>query len=175
MCFLCDQGIKRRKMNKVFILLGGNSGDKKKNLSIAAKHIAVRVGKIEKRSSLYETEAWGMNEQPSFLNQVLRVLTQKNALQVLGLILDIEQKMGRKRIEKWEARIIDIDILFFNEEIIHEEDLIIPHPFIQDRRFTLVPLNEIAPDLMHPLYHKNINELLRVCSDQMGVQKCPPD
>lgn len=158
-------------MNSVYLLLGGNSGDRKKNLLTAVRFIEKNAGKIEKCSSVYETAPWGKTDQPAFLNCVIKILTEKKAEEVLHTILEIEKKMGRKRKEKWSERNIDIDILFFNSEIINEASLIVPHPFIPVRRFTLVPLCEIGGNYSHPVSGKTMNELLAVCTDTLEVKK----
>jgi len=123
------------------------------------------------RSSLYESAAWGKTDQPDFLNQTLLLQTGLTAQNLMRTILDIEEKMGRKRIQQYGPRTIDIDILFFNEEIIDEPSLVIPHPQIQNRRFTLVPMDELAPGLIHPVLHKSIHQLLQECTDPLDVKK----
>ena len=153
------------------MLLGTNEGDREKNLSEAKELIANEGGRIMKRSFVYETEAWGNEDQPLFYNCALLIETKKNARELLDTVLNIEKKMGRVRNAKWEPRIIDIDILFFNEEIINEEGLRIPHPFIAERRFVLVPLNEISANAIHPVHKKKISELLAQCSDPLEVKK----
>ena len=156
-------------MNKVFLITGGNLGDRGENLQQAAGLIFQRIGKIEKNSKIYETEAWGIKDQPAFYNQVLVIKTNLSAQKVLDSILQIEEEMGRKRTFKNAARIIDIDILFFNDDIVNEQNLQIPHPHIGDRRFVLLPLNEVAPQMMHPVFKKTISELLSITGDQLKV------
>jgi len=156
-------------MNKLFLITGGNIGDRKKNLETAAALINRRVGKITKLSKIYETDAWGKRDQPSFYNQVLAIESEFSAREILTAILKIEEEMGRKRTVKNAARIIDIDILFFNDEIVNEQNLVIPHPEIINRRFVLSPLNEIAPQVIHPVFKKTIHQLLLLCKDQLKV------
>jgi 2-amino-4-hydroxy-6-hydroxymethyldihydropteridine diphosphokinase len=156
-------------MNNVYLLIGGNMGDRPKNLSESTSWIEKEVGAIVKKSSIYETAAWGVTEQPSFLNQVLFVSTKLPPEDVLKTILSIEEKMGRKRVEKMGPRTIDIDILFYNNEIISLPNLSIPHPHIANRRFVLEPLAEIAPSFVHPVLQKNVAELLKVCPDTLEV------
>jgi 2-amino-4-hydroxy-6-hydroxymethyldihydropteridine diphosphokinase len=158
-------------MNKVFLLTGSNLGNRKKNLQQASELLEEFCGKIMRQSSLYETAAWGKTEQPNFLNQVCEIETKLNPGQLMHEILKIENLMGRKRNEKYGPRIIDIDILFFNEEIINEPDLKIPHPELQNRKFALIPLAEIAPGLQHPIFKQTISELLAKCLDQLNVNK----
>ncbi|MBI3883264.1 MAG: 2-amino-4-hydroxy-6-hydroxymethyldihydropteridine diphosphokinase [Sphingobacteriales bacterium] len=135
------------------------------------KHIEKEVGEVVRKSGLYQTAAWGKKDQPDFLNQVIIVNTNKLAAEVLQLILSIEEQMGRVRTEKNAPRIIDIDILFFNKEIILQHELIVPHPEIQNRRFVLIPLNELSPNLKHPVLNKSIHYLLGICKDKLNVKR----
>ena len=157
------------KMNKLFLITGGNIGDRKGNLEAAAALIQKQIGKIIRLSAMYETEAWGITNQPAFYNQVLEIDTLLSAPEVLHLILKIEEEMGRKRTIKNAARIIDIDILFFNNEIINEHNLIIPHPEIANRRFVLLPLLELDPTKLHPSLHKTVQELLAETKDKLNA------
>ena len=158
-------------MNTAYLLTGGNIGDKKKNLLQAGSLIEQYCGRIVKTSALYETAAWGNTNQPSFLNQVLEIETELNARQLVRKILKLEKMMGRVRNEKLGPRIIDIDILFFNQEIHDLRFLKIPHPELQKRRFALAPLAEIAPAFTHPVLHKSILQLLDECPDHLNVKK----
>jgi 2-amino-4-hydroxy-6-hydroxymethyldihydropteridine diphosphokinase len=154
-------------MNKIFLITGGNIGDRKKNLETAAGLIEKEIGSIINSSNIYETEAWGITEQAAFYNQIHIVKTEFSAKEVLDKILNIEEKMGRVRTIKNAARIIDIDVLFFNDEIINEPNLTVPHPEIINRRFVLMPLNELSPKMIHPVFQKSINELLQKCTDEL--------
>lgn len=158
-------------MNKTYLLLGSNMGNSKKQLSKAMVLIEKQIGKTIRRSSLYSTAAWGNTNQPDFLNQVIVVQTKLNALQTMQAILTIEKKMGRLRTVKNAPRIIDIDILFFNKEIIDQKELTLPHPQLQNRRFVLVPLNELSPNFKHPVLKKNIHQLFIHCPDKLNVKK----
>jgi 2-amino-4-hydroxy-6-hydroxymethyldihydropteridine diphosphokinase len=158
-------------MNNAYLLIGGNEGDRLKYLQLARDHISQHFGKIVQQSSIYETAAWGKTDQPNFLNQVLLISTLLDAPLLMQNILLAEKKMGRLRSEKYSPRIIDIDILFYNEEIVDLPELKIPHPEIQNRRFVLVPMNEIVPQLIHPVLHKTINTLLKECMDKLDVKK----
>lgn len=158
-------------MNQTYLLIGGNMGNRQENLEVATRRIAANIGEIKQSSAIYETEAWGLEEQPAFLNQVLLVSSTLNAQQVLKQILNIEHDMGRERIQKFGPRIIDIDILFFNRDIIHEPGLNVPHPQLHLRRFTLKPLNDIAPEFRHPELGKTISDLLSTCPDPLTVKK----
>ncbi len=156
-------------MNQVYLITGGNIGDRKKNMEMVATLIQKRVGKIINCSKIYETEAWGNRDQPAFYNQVLVIESKFSAREILTAILKIEEEMGRKRTVKNAARIIDIDILFFNKDIVNEQNLVIPHPEIGNRRFVLSPLNEIAPQMVHPVFKKTIQQLLSESKDQLKV------
>ena len=158
-------------MNKAYLLIGGNMGNREDYLSAARQRIEQNCGKIVQQSSLYQTAAWGFEEQDAFLNQVLLIETNLHALPLLQKLLWIEEEIGRKRDSKYGPRIIDIDILLFNDEVISEEGLIVPHPQMQNRRFVLEPLNEIAANMMHPVLHKNIHQILAECTDKLAVQK----
>ena len=158
-------------MNQTYLLIGGNLGNRFNNLEKARSLIAAVIGKIINASAVYETEAWGIKEQPAFLNQVLIVSTSLDPDQLLSRILSIEHEMGRERTQKFGPRSIDIDILFYNQEIIDQPGLIIPHPQLHLRRFTLEPLNEISPSFIHPLFDKSIAELLQECPDNLVVKK----
>ena len=154
-------------MNIVYILTGGNVGKRLINLGNAQKFLEDEIGKIEKSSSIYETAAWGNNDQPDFYNQAHIIKTKLSPEDIMQKILKIEEKMGRVRTFKNAARIIDIDILFFNEEIINKPGLIIPHAEIANRRFVLEPLNELSPDMIHPRLRKSVKELLSTCKDML--------
>ncbi len=140
-------------------------------LAQARKQIATKIGPITRHSKLYKTAAWGNTHQPDFINQVIVAHSKFDAFAVLKYILEIEHAMGRIRTKKNAPRIIDIDILFFNKEIINTKNLVIPHPAIQERRFVLTPLNELSPGFIHPLLHKSNHELLLKCSDTLNVKK----
>jgi 2-amino-4-hydroxy-6-hydroxymethyldihydropteridine diphosphokinase len=159
------------KMNKVYLLIGGNMGDREGFLSAARIKIAEHCGAVICQSSIYQTAAWGIEEQAPFLNQALEIDTHLNADELLTTILFIERLLGRKRQVKYGPRIIDIDILLFNDEIIKSEGLTVPHPQMQSRRFVLLPLGEIAPNKVHPALQKSILQLLEECPDNLDVHK----
>lgn len=156
-------------MNDIYLLTGGNIGDRFSYLQKAIESIEVSVGKIVKKSAVYETAPWGFTNQQSFLNQVLCITSSLEAKELLDKILEIEIKLGRKRIEKMGPRVTDIDILFYSNQVISQPYLCIPHPRIAERRFVLTPLNEIAPDFIHPVYNKTIKDLLEECPDNLEV------
>lgn len=155
--------------NNVYLLLGSNLGDRLDNLIQAAIQLGEKAGKVVKQSHIYETVAWGVGEQPSYLNQVLQMHTNLFPEGLLQVINQIEASMGRERRTKWESRIIDIDILYYNEIIWQTEQLTIPHPQIANRRFTLVPLAELAPNFVHPVLKITNQELLNSCPDTLTV------
>ena len=158
-------------MSTAHLLIGGNLGNRKENLLKAISLINEQCGTLTRSSSIYETEAWGITDQPSFLNQALEIVTELNARQLMRIILKIEKMMGRVRKEKLGPRIIDIDILLFENEIHDLRFLKIPHPELQNRRFVLVPLAEINSGLQHPVLKKTIAQLLEECPDNLEVKK----
>ena len=158
-------------MNTTYLLTGGNLGNREQNLARARQLIIEQCGTIVAASSLYETAAWGNADQPAFLNQALAVNTLLNAKQLIRRILKIEKQLGRIREEKYGPRIIDIDILLFNNEKHNYHFLKIPHPEMQNRRFALLPLAEITPEILHPVLNKTILQLLTHCPDELSVTK----
>lgn len=138
-------------------------------MQAAALLIKTQIGTVKRTSALYETAPWGGIEQPAFLNQVLEVETALAPEEVLRLALDIEHELGRVRYERWGARHLDIDLLYFDALHMDTARLTVPHPRLHERRFTLVPLVEIAPDFVHPIFHKTNAELLAQCPDQEEV------
>lgn len=159
-------------MNKdIYILLGSNLGDRKSILTKASEKIRQKAGKIIASSALYETAAWGITDQPAFINQVLHIETALSPKELLVVCNDIENELGRVRKVKWGARIIDIDILYYEKVIMDTKVLTIPHPFLQERRFTMEPLSEVAPDFTHPVFRKTNKDLLNECPDKLEVNK----
>jgi 2-amino-4-hydroxy-6-hydroxymethyldihydropteridine diphosphokinase len=159
-------------MKPVFLGIGTNLGEREENLGKAIKLIEEHIGNITEESSVYETEPWGFKSETSFFNMVIKVETNLTPSGLLGRILMIEAMMGRLREgQGYKSRIIDIDILFFGSRIFENKILKIPHPRIQERRFVLVPLSEIAGDLLHPVFKKSIQELLQECKDKSKVLK----
>lgn len=158
-------------MNIAYLITGSNMEDREQSLATARELINKDCGEITKTSSLYETAAWGKTDQPAFLNQALEIHTVLNAKQLIRHILKVEKKMGRIRQEKYGPRLIDIDILFFNDEVHNTSFLKIPHPEMQNRRFVLMPLSEIASGFVHPVLKKTVTELLNDCPDKLDVKK----
>jgi 2-amino-4-hydroxy-6-hydroxymethyldihydropteridine diphosphokinase len=156
--------------NQVFISLGTNLGDRIQNLKKAVHAIESNLGEIIKQSSLHESKPWGKSDQPDFLNQVILVQVDNTPQECLNKLSSIERQLGRKRDEKWGPRIIDLDLLYVNDQIFNTEKLILPHPGIPYRRFVLVPMAEIAPDFIHPYLLKNQKQLLEECMDTLEVK-----
>ncbi|MFZ9045500.1 MAG: 2-amino-4-hydroxy-6-hydroxymethyldihydropteridine diphosphokinase [Cyclobacteriaceae bacterium] len=157
-------------MEGKYLLLGTNLGHKLNNLQKAVNLLAEHHIEIKQSSSIYESEPWGIKEQPNFYNVVLEVQTSLQPKQLLTACLAIEKKMGRKRIVKWGERIIDIDILYFDDVITSKDDLTIPHSGIPIRRFTLQPLVELSPKLLHPELKKSNQQLLEECKDELRCE-----
>jgi len=158
-------------MNEVFILLGGNLKDKSKIFEETRKLIGERIGMVTKQSSVYVTEPWGF-ESELFWNQALIARTNLNPHQILKQTQTIEKMMGRvKKSDQYEARVMDIDLLFYNDLILNTSELTLPHPKIGDRKFVLIPLNEIAPEKCHPVTGLRVQEMLWLCSDQLNVDR----
>ncbi len=162
---------KTNNYNQLILSLGGNQGDIKKTFLSAKNNIAQEIGTIVKESSIYQTQAWGVENQPDFLNQVIVVETKLSPITILEKCLVIEMELGRKRMKRWGERTIDIDLLFFNSEIIQTENLQIPHPKISERNFILHPLAEIIPEFIHPILNKSISQLKIDCTDSLKVFK----
>ena len=142
----------------VYLSLGSNVGDRKANLDSAIEKLG-RVGKVVAVSAYYETEPVEVRQQPWFLNCAVRLETELMPRQLLGRVLDLEQEMGRKRVQPKGPRVIDIDILLFGNSIVEMKGLTIPHPALHERRFVLEPLAEIAPDVRHPVTKRSVREL----------------
>jgi 2-amino-4-hydroxy-6-hydroxymethyldihydropteridine diphosphokinase len=153
------------------LLLGSNSGDRLHNIKKAINGIEDEIGPVTLKSSLYETSPWGFFEQPDFLNCVIITKTSLKPLQLLHTVKKIEIKLGRISAEKWQQRIIDIDILFYDSVVLTTKQLTIPHPLLHERKFTLIPLKEIMPDSVHPVFKKRIAELADNCKDRGMVKK----
>lgn len=158
-------------MNQLYLLLGSNQQQPQKQLLLAQKYITKKLGNIKRKSFVYSTAAWGNTNQPDFLNQVIIAQTKLTAEETMHNILAIEKEMGRVRTKKNAPRVIDIDILFYNKEIIHSKNLVIPHPQLQNRNFVLVPLNQLSPNLKHPALNKTVHQLFKCSPDTLTVKK----
>ncbi|MBA3828513.1 MAG: 2-amino-4-hydroxy-6-hydroxymethyldihydropteridine diphosphokinase [Taibaiella sp.] len=154
-------------MNTAYLLLGGNEGDTTLYLQSAYGLISASCGAIIQYSPVYQTAAWGLQEQPDFLNQVIAIHTTLSPFILLEKIQDIEKELGRQRTIKWGQRTLDIDILLYDDVVIDTPLLTIPHPSTPMRRFTLAPLAAIAPAYVHPVLKKTIQELLDECPDPL--------
>jgi 2-amino-4-hydroxy-6-hydroxymethyldihydropteridine diphosphokinase len=154
---------------KIHLLIGSNMGDRQAYLAQATAEIGQKVGKVTQKSRLYETQAWGLTNQPDFINQALEVETTLSPQETLTTILDIETNMGRTRTEKWAERTIDIDILLFADVIVEEANLQIPHPRLPERNFALVPLMEIAGETEHPILKTTIEDIYMESTDTLDV------
>ncbi len=167
----------------VFLLLGSNRGDREQNLIQACAAIKKRIGNITGISSIYETEPWGFDDNTAFYNQALEVETMLSESELLNVIHGIEKDLGRVRAsascgtecgcsnEAYSSRTIDIDILFYASKILFTGELMIPHPRLHERRFTLIPLHEIAPDFIHPIFRESVTKLLNHCTDKGVVNR----
>jgi 2-amino-4-hydroxy-6-hydroxymethyldihydropteridine diphosphokinase len=159
-------------MKRVFLGIGTNLGNRKNNLESAVEKIGEYIGKVVHCSSVYETEPWGFETRDQFLNMVVEVKTKLEPSGVLGRLLMIESLLGRLREGKsYTSRIIDLDILLYNDQVIEKEALVIPHPRMHERKFVLVPLCEIAPEVIHPKFGKDMKSLLKECRDKGRVLK----
>ncbi len=154
----------------VFLSLGSNVGDKRMNL-FDAIHAIENIPQtfLLKSSKIWETGAWGKTDQADFYNMAISINTTHSPELLIETLIEIEEKIGRVRIEKWGPRLIDIDILFYGDLVLKTEKLIIPHPEIQNRKFVLAPLNEICPAFVHPVYKKTVADLFVHCDDNSAV------
>ncbi|MGD1893194.1 MAG: 2-amino-4-hydroxy-6-hydroxymethyldihydropteridine diphosphokinase [Cyclobacteriaceae bacterium] len=155
----------------IYLLLGSNLGNRAENLQNAQKYLGEQAGSIVAASSIYETEAWGFSDQPLFYNQVLQIDTQLGHEALLKVLLAIEKKIGKVKVGKWRERLIDIDLLYYDNRLVRTPQLTLPHPEIQNRRFTLAPLVELIPDEMHPMLLRTQRQLLESTPDQLEVWK----
>lgn len=146
-------------MSISYIGIGSNLGNRQENCLHAVEILEKRGIKVQKKSSLYETEPWGVKDQPPFINMVVQIDTTLKPNDLLILLKDIEREIGRQDSFLWGPRIIDLDILLFNSLVLKENNLQIPHPYLHEREFVLRPLNEIAPDVIHPVFHMSIVKL----------------
>jgi 2-amino-4-hydroxy-6-hydroxymethyldihydropteridine diphosphokinase len=158
-------------MEHVYLLTGANLGNRLRTLQQAQQLVAARCGVVVAVSAVYETAAWGKQDQPDFLNQVVVLATDLSATALLTTLLAIEQELGRVRTEKWSERTIDIDILYYGDLVLRTDVLTVPHPLIEKRRFALLPLCEVAPDLIHPVLRKTTMQLLELCTDSLLVTR----
>ena len=155
----------------IYLGTGSNLGHPPANLAKARAYCQQQIGPLRQQSSLYRTAAWGIEDQPVFYNQVLCLQTTLGPLTILDTILAIEERMGRIRHRKWGERLIDIDLLFYDQCVIHTPRLTVPHPYIAERQFVLTPLAEITPDLIHPVHQQTIVQLQKLSTDRLSVER----
>lgn len=158
-------------MHAAYLLTGSNLGNRKALLQNAIRELSINVGEVVQTSSIFETEAWGQEGLPAHLNQALLINTALEPLALLEMIHEIEERLGRVRKEKWGVRVIDIDIIYFDHQIIDLPNLQIPHPLVQERNFALAPLSELAPGFIHPVLGKTNRELLQVSNDALEYKR----
>ena len=155
---------------RVFIQLGSNLGNRQNAIFLSQQFVLQQIGYVVNESAIYETEPWMMDSDEWFLNQVIEVETNLEPHSLLLKLKDFEQTQGRKaETVKYQPRVIDMDILFYGNRIINSSDLVVPHPFLHERKFVLIPMNEINPDFIHPIFNKSIKELLTECNDSYQV------
>jgi len=161
-------------LNNVYILLGSNIDPKLQYIQDATKKISLRVGEIENTSGIYKSKALGFKSKQLFFNQILKITTSLTVEKVLDICLHIEKELGRiRQVGKkkiMSSRTIDIDIIYFNNDVIDQDNLTVPHPRLHERKFTMLPLCEISPDYVHPIFEKTNEELLARCNDSSDVQ-----
>lgn len=161
-------------LHQAYLLTGSNLGNRSRYLQLAQVAIAARVGRMIQNSSIYETAAWGKEDQPAFLNQVLHIETDLPPDALMDTLLDIELQLGRKRSTPLAARTIDIDVLLYDDLCYESARITLPHPALHLRRFVLTPLAEIAPEKKHPVLHQQVSNLLQHCTDPLAVRVLAP-
>lgn len=157
-------------MNGIYLLLGSNMGNRLEYLKEAEQQLIRQGIQVMDESSIYETEPWGKENQDWFLNVILQVECSQGPLELLETILSVEKSLGRIRKEKWGERCIDIDILYYHDEILETDQITVPHPGIPDRKFALIPLSEMCPLETHPTLNQNQMELLAACTDELDCR-----
>lgn len=158
--------------NSAYIGIGSNQGDPFTNCTAAIEQIcASDRNRLLKQSSYYQTEPWGHRDQDDFINLAIKIQTSYTAFELLDFLQEIERKLGKNRTVQWGPRTIDLDILFYNNDVVASSELTIPHPLLGKRGFVLIPLAEIDPHLVHPVYHRTIAQLLDNLGDSSGVTK----
>lgn len=156
-------------MHQVVLLIGGNEGNREYLIGQALDLIS-GVGKLSKVSSIYETQAWGEHSEGDFLNQAVVLESSQSPEEILKATQKIEKSLGRARHQHWGNRTMDIDLIYYDNQVLNTQNLIIPHPLMSERRFVLVPLTEILPGFIHPVFQLNTHELLKNCTDRSMVR-----
>lgn len=159
------------EIQTVYLLLGSNLQDRKKNITKALELLQTKVGTMVRVSPLYETVPWGTTQGDNFLNGVVEMHCSHDPQLLLDILHAIEDEMGRKRDPnlRYAPRIIDIDILFYADRVISQPGIVIPHPLLHLRRFVLIPLHDLIPDFVHPILKKTVRQLLMECEDNLSV------
>ena len=163
--------MKNQNLHTIYLHIGSNLGDRENYLNRAIQLIRKQIGEIPKVSHIYETAAWGKTDQPAFLNQALEIQTALFPNELMDQLKKIEEEMGRIRKEKWGPRLIDLDMIFYDDLIFEIEGLIIPHPRMHIRNFVLIPMMDLNPDFFHPIFRQTIRELKAWCQDDLEVRK----
>jgi len=160
-------------MAEVYFSLGSNQGDRMENLQSAITHIGNRIGALKEKSKVYESEPWGYKDQEQYLNQVVCFESALMPIEILDIAMDIENHLGRVRSgwQGYESRTMDIDVLLYDQLEINTTKLTVPHPKMHLRNFVLIPLNEIAPDIIHPFFRQTVNRLRTDCNDKARVKE----
>ena len=161
---------KKLEIENIFLGLGSNQGDRELNLKNSIKLLNSRVGKVLNTSGIYESEPWGFKNQNYFLNQVIEIETHIDPNDLLNICKNIEYDMGRKPEIRWGKRVIDIDILYYQSKIINQEKLIIPHKLMHERKFVMIPLNDLNENHLHPILKITNKEILNKCIDSCNVK-----
>ncbi len=161
---------KKLEIENIFLGLGSNLGDRELNLKNSIKLLNSRVGKVLNTSGIYESEPWGVKNQNYFLNQVIEIETHIDPNDLLNICKNIEYDMGRKPEIRWGKRVIDIDILYYQSKIINQEKLIIPHKLMHERKFVMIPLNDLNENHLHPILKITNKEILNKCIDSCKVK-----
>ena len=161
---------KKLEIENIFLGLGSNQGDRELNLKNSIKLLNSRVGKVLNTSGIYESEPWGVKNQNYFLNQVIEIETHIDPNDLLNICKNIEYDMGRKPEIRWGKRVIDIDILYYHSKIINQEKLIIPHKLMHERKFVMIPLNDLNENHLHPILKITNKEILNKCIDSCNVK-----